>query len=294
MANETAAQLLIRIAADPSQADASIKTFQANFGQSFTQLGAQLSTWSSQGSASFRRVTNAAKTFSTSLTTHLTSVQSQLEQSRTAGLRWSSDLKRSFTEVGQGAQGLQANLINGLVAFDGALGRNITTALIWQKSIGRAFEQAAVRAIGALAQESIVRALYSAALGFYLLAIGDFSGAGQAFESAALFGAVGGAAALAGRALAGGGGGGTARGAYERGGNSSLRESVGEGYGGGFAPAPATGAQGPNMPSGQLTVAIMGDEEAGAWVANTLNRAVTQQGVQLVATKSQRGAPVGH
>ena len=223
MANETAAQLLIRIAADPSQANASIQAFQANFGQTFTQLGTQLGNWSSQGTLSFTRVTSAAKTFSTNLTTHLTSARTQFESTRTSALRWGSDTKSSFEQVGQGMAGLQSTLVRGLVGFDFALASNITTALVWQKSIGQAFEQAAVRAIGALAQESIVRALYSAALGFYLLAIGDFTGAGQAFESAALFGAVGGAAAIAARALAGSASGGS--GAAASGGSSSAKSS---------------------------------------------------------------------
>jgi hypothetical protein len=103
----------------------------------------------------------------------------------------------------QSSQVLEASLMRSFVAFDFALSRNVTTALIWQKSIGQAFQKAAVTAIGALAQEAIVRAIFSTALGFYLLAIRDFSGAASAFESAAVFGAVGGAAALAGRALAG-------------------------------------------------------------------------------------------
>ena len=48
-----------------------------------------------------------------------------------------------------------------------------------------------------------MRAIFSTALGFYMLAVGDFAGAGQAFEAAAVFGAVGGAAGLATKALGG-------------------------------------------------------------------------------------------
>lgn len=43
-------------------------------------------------------------------------------------------------------------------------------------------------------------------------------------------------------------------------------------------------------PSGNLTVAIMGDNEAGEWLAQTLNTAVEQRGVQLTATRSTQSA----
>lgn len=149
MATRSAAELLIRIAADPSKAEAGIRQFRAS-----------LQTWKSEIGADFGEILNTS-------------------------------------------QALQSGLVGTFEAFDLRLSANTANAIIWQKSIGAAFGKAAVQAIGALAQESLVRAIYSTALGFYLLAIRDFEGAANAFEAAATFGLVGGAAALAGRALAG-------------------------------------------------------------------------------------------
>ena len=56
----------------------------------------------------------------------------------------------------------------------------------------------------------------------------------------------------------------------------------------------APGAAGGGRFSGAgLTVMVVGDHEAGQWIAGTLNRAV-DRGVNLTATSSMRGSPVGH
>lgn len=109
----------------------------------------------------------------------------------------------------------------------------------------------------------------------------NFWGAAQHFSSAAMWGTVG-ATQVAG--LIGGGGG-------------SARRSTGSGHSGGEvgsssgssmdAGGLAAGAGSARSgPSGSLTVAIMGDNEAGEWLAQTLNTAVEQRGVQLTATRS--------
>ena len=53
-----------------------------------------------------------------------------------------------------------------------------------------------------LAAEAMVRALTAGGLGFYDLAIGNFSGAASAFEAAAIWGSAGAAAAVGGRTIA--------------------------------------------------------------------------------------------
>ena len=203
MANSNAAELLIRIAADPSGAEDSIKQFRANFGADLSGITADLSQWSAGGSADFARIRTAAVGFSGRFRSDFTTLNQLLATSRQSSGLWRAAFVADMQAVQNSSLLLQATLVQGFLLFDNALARNTTNAIIWQKSIGAAFQKAAVVAIGAIAQEAIVRAIYSTALGFYLLAIRDFTGAAQAFESAALFGAVGGAAALAGRALAG-------------------------------------------------------------------------------------------
>ncbi|MGH9342871.1 MAG: hypothetical protein ACRD19_03805, partial [Terriglobia bacterium] len=117
----------------------------------------------------------------------------------------------------------------------------------------------------------------------------NFWGAAEHFASAAMWGTVG-AAQVAGM-LSGSGAGG-------RGSRSSSGSRRGNGSGvygdsdAGISEPVLSLASGAasalSGPSGQLTVAIMGDSDAGEWLAKTLNTAVEQRGVQLTSTRSTR------
>lgn len=225
------AELLIRIGADPSNAEADILRFRQNFSRDLGGLGADLQRWSVAGAQDFQRVRAAAldlgstlaqaaqtarplgqqlsdadKTVQT-LASHwnvsLTAVNQILNRNRQIGQLWKTELVAHFAEVLNASQALDASLLRSFLIFDSALGTNIANAVIWQKTIGEAFRKAALQAVSSIAQEALVRAIYATALGFYLLAIQDYRGAAMAFKSAATFGLIGGAAALAGRALAG-------------------------------------------------------------------------------------------
>lgn len=204
MTTNNAAELLIRIAADPSGAEESIRQFRAGFGSDLSGITADLARWSAGGSNEFGRIQAAALGFSGRLRGDFISLNQLLNTNRQSSALWRAAFVSDVQAVQNSSLALQATLVGGFLLFDSALARNTANALIWQQSIGAAFQKAAVTAISAIAQEAIVRAIFSTALGFYLLAIRDFSGAARAFQSAAIFGAVGGAAALAGRALAGG------------------------------------------------------------------------------------------
>lgn len=185
MPTNTAAELLIRIGADPSNAEASIERFRATFSR---ELGV---------------VDQTAERLASRFRFDLGAVNNILERNREAAQLWKTGLVTSFAEVLNTSEALTNTLGRNFLLFDSALGANIANAAIWQKSIGEAFRKAALQAIGAIAQEALVRAIYSTALGFYLLATQDYRGAALAFKSAAFYGVAGGAAALAGRALAG-------------------------------------------------------------------------------------------
>jgi hypothetical protein len=203
MIPSTGAELLIRIAADPSAAEASISQFRSSVAENLGGITAHFARWSASGSADLGRMQNAARGFGGSFRTNFGSLNQVLFSSRQSSSLWRAAMIADMQAVENSSQAVEASLVRGFLVFDAALARNTANAIIWQKSIGDAFLKAAATALGAIAQESFVRAIYSTALGFYLLAIKDFVGAAQAFESAAFFGAVGGAAALAGRALAG-------------------------------------------------------------------------------------------
>jgi hypothetical protein len=204
MAGNNAAELLIRIAADPSQAESSIQEFRSKFGSNLRGMTSDISQWSSQGTRNFGGVEQSLGGLTTSFSSSLGSLNTSFNQNRQAATLWRSDVSSAFTAAMSASGALQTSLLGSFQLFDSALVRNIGNASVWQKSVGQAFEKAALTSISAIAKEAIVRALFSTALGFYLLAVGDFAGAGQAFEAAAVFGAVGGAAGLASSALGGG------------------------------------------------------------------------------------------
>jgi hypothetical protein len=191
---------------------------------------------------------------------------------------WKTDLVANFAEVLNSSQALESSLGRSFLLFDTALGINIANAVIWQRSIGEAFRKAAVQAISAIAQEALVRAIYSTALGFYLLAIQDYRGAALAFQSAAVYGAVGGAAALAGRALAGPDVREAERGAAVRQPGSVAPELIVSGGGAGAAPA-----------AEQKTVQVIfqgpvyGGQAGVDELVRHISQAVTERDVNLVA-----------
>lgn len=202
MPTRSAAELLIRIGADPSNAENSIRQFRANFSQSLSGVSADLAHWSAQSSTNFSQVSQTAQTLSDHFKVNVDVVNNILDRNRQVAQLWKTELVANLAEVLNVSQNLSVTMLQGFEQFDSALGSNVANAIIWQKSIGDAFSKAAVQAITSIAQESLVRAIYSSALGFYLLAVQDYTGAAAAFESAAIYGAVGGAAALAGRAIA--------------------------------------------------------------------------------------------
>jgi hypothetical protein len=205
MATNNAAELLIRIAADPSQAESSIREFRSNFSGNLSGMGSDLSQWSSRGTSSFGSMQKSLQGLTGNFSLNLNSLNTALNRNRETLSQWGSGASSAFSSALSASNALGTSLLGSFQLFDSALARNIGNANVWQKSIGQAFEKAALTSISAIAKEAVVRAIYSTALGFYLLAVGDFAGAGQAFEAAAVFGAVGGAAGLATKALSGAG-----------------------------------------------------------------------------------------
>jgi hypothetical protein len=164
---------------------------------------------------------------------------------------------------------------------------------------GIAAMSGAQKTIGALKQLAPVKAAEDLAKGLEALAGFNLWSAAQCFAAAAMWGVVG-ASQIMGMVSSFGGGGRGERGSRGSGsspGSGGVRGSSNDEWTYGaestVGQTLATGAQGGSQ-SGQLTVAIMGDNQAGQWLATTLNQAVTQNGVSLVSTTSQRGAPVGH
>ena len=203
MPTNTAAELLIRIGADPSSAEANIRRFRTHFASDLAVLGSEIAKWTTQSSGRLGAVENTTKNLADHFKVNLGVVNNILARNQQVAQSWKTALVATFADVLNSSEALSNSLGRSFLIFDSALGMNIANAVIWQRSIGEAFRKAALQAVSSIAQEALVRAIYSTALGFYLLAVQDYRGAALAFKSAALYGAVGGTAALAGRALAG-------------------------------------------------------------------------------------------
>jgi hypothetical protein len=313
MPTNTAAELLIRIGADPTNAEASIERFRASFSRDLAGLGSDLTRWSAQGFGDFSRVRGAVLNLRGALTetaqamppldrqlglvdqtahrladhfnVNLATVNNLLNRNRQVAQLWKTELVASFVEVLNTSQALSSSLGRSFLIFDSALGANIAHAIIWQKSIGEAFRKAALQAVGAIAQEALVRAIYSTALGFYLLAIQDYRGAALAFKSAAIYGAVGGTAVLAGRALAG---------SEVRESEGGTTSSVGQSGTSAEASAGASSAATTETTTSQKTVQIIfqgpvyGGQAGIDELVRHISQAVTERDVNLVAYTTVR------
>ena len=117
--------------------------------------------------------------------------------------QWATGTSQSALTVKATLAGLEQS---GKRAFDQlaqGMGAGIAHAIVYSGSVSKAMRQALAATLESIAAESMVRAIYSTALGFLDLAEGNYDGAGKAFTAAAIFGSVGAAAAVAGRAVAG-------------------------------------------------------------------------------------------
>jgi hypothetical protein len=210
-------------------------------------------------------------------------------------------LRESFTQFGQGVR----------TTFDGVseslrmLGQRHSEVY---RQIGATLEQSIAReaeaakqsgagamsmmqkAIGAIKELAPVKAAEDTAKG--LEALGDFNlwSATQYFAAAAMWGVV--SASQVSSMVSAATGGGGSRGRRGAGGSSRYSASgsgggAGSGGGSGSGQQVTPGGNAPTAPSnGNLTIAIMGDQESGQWLANTLNRVVQQGGAQLTATRT--------
>ena len=209
---------------------------------------------------------------------------------------WARDTTQSIGAVQTALQTFQVVAATAFMETGDAMMAAGIAAAIYGENVGQAMEKAAKAALASIAEQAGVNALNALAQGLWFLAQAIFFGdpdaavaAATDFEAAAEWGAIAGVAGAAAAAIPGGGAKGTSQG---RGAGGGYGE---RGYGGGGGGAPQTGGYGLapgaagalNPPSGQLTVMVVGEAQAGQWLATTLNTAV-QRGVPLNATTVQK------
>jgi hypothetical protein len=204
---------------------------------------------------------------------------------------WARDTTQSISAVQSALQTFEVVAGDAFMETGDAMTKAGIAAAIYGQNVGKAMEQAAKSAIASIAEQAGVNALNALAQGIWFLAqsifFGDPAAAAAAvadFEAAAEWGAIAGVAGAAAATMPSGGGGG--RGAAGRYGEGGYGGGGGAPQLGGYGLAP--GAASPlNRPSGQLTVMVVGEAQAGQWLATTLNTAV-QRGVPLNATTVQK------
>jgi hypothetical protein len=206
---------------------------------------------------------------------------------------WARDTTQSISAVQSAMQTFEVVAVDAFMGTGDAMTAAGIAAAIYGENVGQAMEKAAKAALASIAEQAGVSALNALAQGLWFLAqaifFGDPDAAAAAvtdFEAAAEWSAIAGVAGAAAAAIPGGAKG-TSQG---RGAGGGYGE---RGYGGGGGPqlggyglAPGA-ASALNPPSGQLTVMVVGEAQAGQWLATTLNTAV-QRGVPLNATTVQR------
>ena len=209
---------------------------------------------------------------------------------------WARDTTQSINAVQSAMQTFKVVAVDAFMGTGDAMTAAGIAAAIYGENVGQAMEKAAKAALASIAEQAGVNALNALAQGLWFLAQAIFFGdpdaavaAATDFEAAAEWGAIAGVAGAAAAAIPGGGAKGTSQG---RGAGGGYGE---RGYGGGGGGSPQTGGYGLapgaagalNPPSGQLTVMVVGEAQAGQWLATTLNTAV-QRGVPLNATTVQK------
>ena len=300
-----ATRLLFRISADPANAQEHIRKFRENFKGNLADMGLNLSDWARQSNRHFTVLTAALENFSRNaqrgygpLGETLRQFNRQLRQTT----NYATTAAPAFTELElRMMQIRQATEMSGisLMKFSSAMGSSVAQAIVYGNSVGAAMEKALKATLASIGAQALVHAIYETAVGFADL-FWNPPAAAAAFESAALFYAVAGAAAGLGAAvLAGGhgrahgpGGGRTLSGLHGHHGRGMEYggEAGGEYSGGGISPGLAPGSMGPSL---VVNLHIDGRQAATALVPS-ISEAVRSGSVNLHATTAERGAPVGH
>lgn len=213
------------------------------------------------------------------------------------GLRGNEALMKQWqTSTNQSAMMVQVAMQNledmGQKAFGQmaqGMGAGIANALVYGKSMSAAMKQAAVSTVESLASQAMSYAIYSLGLAFFDLALTppNTAGATAAFEAAAIFGSLGLAGAVAGRALSGGSAAGAGGGGAGGGGGRNPSAGYGGGSGGGGSQGQMGGSGG-----GYVQINVAGHIVGASGIeefCGMVNDAVQNRDVRLVATQVRQG-----
>jgi len=260
---------------------------------------------SKEGSSGIEEMSQQIRELSQQITSLSTSARAaQTEFAKTFGQGLSTQLKVATQDLNEWSRGLSTQMSTAAVAmtafgnaaqsgfetFAVGMAKGIANSLVYSASIGEAMDKALKATLASITAEALVRAIFNTGLGFYYLAVQAYDQAAQAFEAAAVFTSVAGAAGALGRAIPGSAtiGARVADRGSQTGGAGAGPAGVTTGV---TAGAMAAGAVGTG-PSGNGVILINGEADFQEWAIGQLNQG-TSRGLTLNATTAQRVPPSG-
>src|SRR5215472_570814 len=131
----------------------------------------------------------------------LDSIHTKFQASSKDVAAWAEGFRNQMSVAAEALVSFRQGAGVALDHFARGLGTTTALSTIYSKSVEEAMTRALKATAASIVSESVVQALRSLGLGFYLLALSDFTGAANAFESAAIWGTIGGVAAGLGAGL---------------------------------------------------------------------------------------------
>ncbi len=211
-------------------------------------------------------------------TQNLDSMRKEFQAAGKDVTAWTEGFQKQMSAAGQALVSFREGAGLALDRFAQGMGRSMAVSTVYSKSVEEAMARALKATAASIVAESVVQALRSMGLGFYLLALRDFTGAAEAFKSAAIWGTIGGVAAGLGGALSAGGSG-SLQGPPSGVPRSSPPVS---------AATAASSAPNSDFVRGQLNVMVMGESQAAQWLTRVISNGVEQYGLRLVASHTRR------
>ncbi len=213
------------------------------------------------------------------------SLQSQLNQQLDVANRGMANWTRHFSGYLATAEtaltGFQRSTDSTFNSFAQGMTKGAENSARYASSVSDAMTKSLRSILSSISSESIVRALYNSGLGFYYMAIQAYSQAAQAFEAAAIFGSIAGVASGLGGAVSAGSSGSPSSGASRSTARTTVSASI------------SAASTAPVTPSGGITVMVMGEPQAAAWLTRVINTGVEKYDLRLTASHTKRSAPAG-
>jgi hypothetical protein len=197
---------------------------------------------------------------------------------------WANTTNQSMMSVQVTVEALKKMMLDAFNQLANSEGQAIAHAVIYKQSVGEAMRAAATSTLESLAAMATTKAIYMTAEGLADLATGNFEAAGKAFASAAMFGSVGAAAMIAGRAIA------------PKDSSSTSASGSGSSSAASGSSDAGSASSGSGQPQPTVIIHINGSvigPSGAAELCDIINQAVYGNDATLYASHNRVGVPIG-